>query len=133
VKTADTIRKPPISEKSLNMSAHPFSVRFCQRFDCPQSQYEEQAFRELLHWQARPLVSIIRKLNPDYFDEDFKFIQYLGEATDFREAEVSVADFRSGGVGNLSFWRNRCKIRVSGRKAGRLVRQLFEKLESSTI
>ena len=109
------------------MSQHEFETRFCRNFDCPQRQYEERAFKALLYWQARPLASIIRRLNPNYFSRDFKFIRYLGEAADFQEAEASVADFRDANVASPSFWRTRCKIRVSGRKAGRLVRLLFEK------
>jgi len=127
MKTPEPIEITPLRSYITSMSAHQFDVRFCRQFDCPRAQYEERAFKELLYWQARPLVSIIRRFNPSYFDQDFKFIRYLAEATDFREAEASVADFRDANVANPSFWRTRCKIRVSGRKAGRLVRLLFEK------
>lgn len=43
------------------------------------------AFRECSYWHA---------VKPDLFAEDFKFIRYLGEATDVREAKANAADFQ---------------------------------------
>jgi hypothetical protein len=34
------------------------------------------------------------KINPDFFDENFKFIQYLGDASGRREAKANEADFK---------------------------------------
>ena len=110
---------------------------FCQRFRCPPSEYEERAFRKCLYWQGRLLAPVVRRLNPDFFVEDFKFIRYLGESTGLREVGVDLLSFRDANVGKPSFWRTTLKIRVSGRKAGRLARRLFvgqgAKLDSKPI
>ena len=74
---------------------------------------------------ARLVVPLIRTLLPKFLEEDLKFIRYLGEAEDFQEAEATVSEFRGANQWTRSFCRNRFKLRVSGRKAGRLVRDLF--------
>src|ERR1043166_5537121 len=107
------------------MAAQKFHVLFCQRFDCPPSKYEARALSKLLYSHARFVVPMIRKLSPDFSAEDLKFIRSLGEAEDFGEAEASVSEFRVANLWTRSFWRSRCRLRGSGAKAGKLVRQLF--------
>ena len=97
----------------------------CQRFNCPISEYEERVFRKCLYWHAIMLAPVVRRLNPGFFAEDFKFIRSLGESTSFREASVDLVNFRKANLGRPSFWHNTLKIRVSGRKASTLAQQLF--------
>ena len=82
-------------------------------------------FRECLYWHARFLAPVLRRLNPDFFAQDFKFIRYLGTSTGLREAGVDLRNFRDVNLGKPSFWRTSLKIRVSGRKASKLAQQLF--------
>ncbi len=82
-------------------------------------------FRKCLYWHARWLVPVVRKLKPDFFAEDYKFIRYLGAATGVRDADVDVLNFRDVNLGNSGFWRTDLRIRVSGRRASRLVHELF--------
>jgi len=98
---------------------------FCQRFRCPPSEYEKRAFWKCLYWQGKLLAPVLRRLHPDLFAEDLKFIRYLGESTGLREVGVDLLSFRDANVGKPSFWRTTLKIRVSGRKAGKLARSLF--------
>ena len=86
-----------------------FQFLFCQRFRCPPSEYEERAFRKCLYWQGRLLAPVVRRLNPDFFVEDFKFIRYLGESTGLREVGVDLLSFRDANVGKPSFWRTTLK------------------------
>jgi hypothetical protein len=102
-----------------------FQSLFCQRFRCPASAYEVKAFSKCLYWHARLLAPVLRRLAPRFFAEDFKFIRNLGESTGVRDADVDVKNFHDVNTGNPSFWRTGCKIRVSGRKANKLVRDLF--------
>ena len=78
-----------------------------------------------MYWHARLLAPVVRRLNPDIFTEDFKFIRYLGESTGLRETSADLMNFRDANLGKPSFWRTGLKIRVSGRKASRLAQQLF--------
>jgi len=102
-----------------------FKDVFCERFGIPQSKYEKRALRELLFPHARLVVSLLRKVVPSCWKEDLKFVRHLGDAEDFQEAEATLSEFRGANRWSRSFWRNRCKLRVSGRKAGKLARELF--------
>jgi hypothetical protein len=97
----------------------------CQRFNCPTSEYEERVFRNCLYWHARLLAPVVRRLNPGFFAEDFKFIRYLGESASFREASVDLVNFHDANLGNRSFWRTALRFRVSGRKASALAQKLL--------
>ena len=98
---------------------------FCQRFHCQAPAYELRAFRKCLYWHARLLAPALRRLLPGFFAEDLKFIRNLGESTGVRDADVDILNFHDVNLGNPAFWRTGCKIRVSGRRASRLARQLF--------
>ena len=68
---------------------------------------------------------VLRKLKPDLFAEDFKFIRYLGASTGLSKAGLDLLDFRHVNLGKRSFWRISLRIRLSSRKASRLAQQLF--------
>lgn len=109
---------PPVARQE-------FQLLVCQRFNCPTSEYEDRVFRECLYWHARLLAPVVRRLKPEFFAEDFKFIRYLGASTGLREVGADLMNFRDANSGESSFWRTVLKIRVSGRKAGRFAQQLF--------
>lgn len=102
-----------------------FRTLFCERFQCASTEYEERAFRKCLYWHARFLAPLIRKLNPGFFADDFKFIQYLGMATRSRDVNVEMLEFQDTNRAKWSFWRIGLRIRVSGRKASALAKQLL--------
>ena len=105
--------------------AQQFQSLFCERFGCPPSEYEERAFKQCLYSHAKLLAPVPRKLKPDFFAADFKFIRYLGEVSGSCEAKANAADFQDANFAGRSFWRTTLRIRVSGRKAARLARRLF--------
>ena len=107
------------------MIRQPFRDLFCQRFDCPSSEYEERAFRKCLYWHARFLAPAIRILKPDFFTEDLKFIGYLGHSTGLREALEDRSNFHDVNRWKGGLLRTAFRIRVSGRKASRLAERLF--------
>ena len=107
------------------MHRQEFRLLVCQRFNCPTSEYEERVFRKCLYWHARWLAPVVRKLMPNFFAEDFKFIRYLGASTGLQEVSADLMNFRDANSGEPSSWRPTLKIRVSGRKARRMAKQLF--------
>ena len=78
-----------------------------------------------MYWHAKLLAPVLRRLAPDFFAQDLRFIRHLGESTSLEEVAVDLLNFRDVNVGRPSFWRTGCKIRVSGRKASKLAHQLF--------
>ena len=109
----------------LGVLQQPFNALFCDRFHCPTASYEERAFRKCLYWHARLLAAGFRKVRPDFFAEDLKFIRNLGAATGLREAGAEAQDFHQANRARPSFFRTSLRIRVSGRKATRLAEVLF--------
>ena len=120
-----TNRRQPVARNEIERAVRRFKARFCEHINCPDSEYEDRIFITLLYPHAKPIAALIRKLNPAFFSEDLKFIRYLGEAEDYREAAASVADFRDANMSRANGLRRRLRIRLSGRKAGRLVRRMF--------
>jgi len=102
-----------------------FRSLFCERSRCAPGDYEERAFTEFLYPHARLLAPVVRKLRPDFFDEDFQFIRGLASAKNGREANKEAINFQYAERARPSFLRSRLKIRVSGRKAIRSARDLF--------
>jgi hypothetical protein len=100
-------------------------VLFCQRFNCPASDFEARAFRKSLYWHARWLAPVVRLLKPKFFAEDFEFLRHLGDATSVEAAEAALLNYREVSLNHTSFWRVGLKLRVSSRKAFRLVRELL--------
>jgi hypothetical protein len=109
----------------LSVSAAQLQFLFCRRFHCDTSEFEERALRECLYWHARLLAPLLRKVQPHFFDKDLKFIRYLGATTDWDEAKTDINNFYLVNVGKPSFARTDLRLRVSGRKASRLARELF--------
>ena len=114
--------QPP---KLPSATVQQFQYLFCERFHCPRSEFEERAFRECLYSHAKLVAPVLRKLKPDFFAEDFRFIRYLGEATDSREMKACAADFQDANFARRSFLRTTLRIRVSGRKAARFAKRLI--------
>ena len=102
-----------------------FKALFCERFHCPPAEYEARAFRKCLYWHARFLAPVLRILKRDFFAEDVKLIQYLGEVTGLREANLEVLTFQDANRTKSGFLRTDLRIRVSGRKAASLAQHLF--------
>ena len=107
------------------MLQQPFNALFCDRFHCPIASYEERAFTQCLYWHARLLAAGFRKVKPDFFAEDLKFIRNLGAATGLREAGAEAQDFHQANRARPNFFRTGFGIRVSERKATRLAEALF--------
>ncbi len=107
------------------MPTEQFHFLFCERFRCPPAEFQHRVFKRCFYSHARLLAPVLRKVRPEFFTEDFKFIHYLAEATDLREALACAADFQDANMARRNFWRTGLRIRVSGRKAARLAEVVF--------
>lgn len=98
---------------------------FCERFNYRESRYETRALKRCLYPHARILAPIIWLVNKGFFAEDLKFIHGLGESTDLDEVRVELLDFQDFNFASRFRLRARLKLRVSGRKAHELAKNLF--------
>ena len=101
--------------------------RFCERYRCPPSEFEERAFRMCLYWRARLLAPLIRKSRPGYFERDFMLIRYLGKAPGQRDAINELSAFMQDNNAQGGFTRKTLRLRISGQKASDLLWRLFER------
>ena len=102
-----------------------FQELFCEHFGCSSAQYEKRALNLLLYSHARILAPLVRVFKPGLFAPDLKFIRRLGQAHDMREATHDLLDFKDASGGRSDPWRGILRLRVSGRKAGRVARELL--------
>jgi hypothetical protein len=110
-----------------------FKSLFCERFNCPPSEYEEQVFRRVLYLHARLLAPLLGILTPTHFAEDFQFIGNLGGAASLIEIDAEVACHkRMYKVRSPVFLRRGLKLRVSGGKVTSLPRQLLAVTKSKS-
>lgn len=107
------------------MPSLPFKTLFCERFNCPEAEYETVALRRCLRWQAKLLFAVVSRLHPEHFEVDRKFIRNLGQTTGVREVHREVLDFADAVRARKSFLRTGLNIRASGGKAMALAQDLF--------
>lgn len=107
------------------MPARTFKALFCEQYQCPETDYEAQAFAKCLRWQGRVFSPLVRKMRPDHFAIDEKFIRNLGAVTGLREAHREVQDYGDAIRARQNFLRTGLKVRVSGSKALTLADRLF--------
>ena len=53
-------------QAAITRNRQKFQLLMCQRFNCPTSEYNERVFRKCLHWHARWLALVLRRLQPDF-------------------------------------------------------------------
>jgi hypothetical protein len=116
----------PEENTETEVGRRDFMSLFCERYRCPVSEFEERAFRKCLPWRARLLAPLIRAIFPRYFEQDFALIRYLGQAVGQRDAMREMVSFIEANNSRDGFARKTLRIRVSARKAGKLLRRLAE-------
>ncbi|HEY1111719.1 MAG TPA: hypothetical protein VGE76_23895 [Opitutaceae bacterium] len=101
-----------------------FKAAYCTTHACPPEHFGSRVFRKVIHRRAMPAAIVLRTLNPDFFQADFELIQAAGEATDARQLEEHLQDYRLDSR-NLR-WARRCAfLRISTRRLRRLARKTW--------
>ena len=107
------------------MARRDLKTLFCERYACPPEQYADQALKKCLYWHARLVTPVVRRLSPRFFADDLRFIQELGLTSDWRAARSEVLAFQDENRATGGLWRNRLRLRVSGRKAAAMAERLL--------
>ena len=106
-------------------STRDLRLLFCERFNCPPSEYEKRALRKCLYLHARIIAPLLRWLHPGCFERDLVFIDYFGKAKNWREVTAEVAALHYQDLTEPRFARKALRIRISARKASKLASKLF--------
>jgi hypothetical protein len=78
-------------------------------------------FNGVPHRRALPLSALLYRVNPGFFEPDFRTIRQLGLARSFEEFGQEVNSFRSDNRRHGGLVRRRLRVRVSGRRLMQLV------------
>lgn len=105
----------------------PFQARFCDFLQCSSEDYEGQLFKRSLHQHARPIAGLLRRLNPDFFQEDVALIRDLANAHSHGEVLTELNRFYGRNVRDRNWLRKTLSLRISGKRILRLSRTLFRR------
>jgi hypothetical protein len=97
-----------------------FKTAFCQHLGCSPEAFREQLFRRSLYPRCRPLAFLLRRLAPDFFQEDWEFLERLGQMLSWSAFAAEANGIRSDPHLNRGFLRRRLHLRVSGARLLRL-------------
>lgn len=101
-----------------------FRESFCEKYGCPPERFVRLATRKCLPWRVRLLRPLILLLHPDHFEMDFEFIERAGNSMSWSEIHGTIGAFDSNNRLRGGFYRNRLKLRASGKRLSRLVRRI---------
>lgn len=127
------IDSAPTGGSSTSMPAPPsaavqrrsFQSLFCERYQCPVTEFESQLFTKSLYRHARPFARIVAWCVPEFFREDAGFIRDLASTSSRAEVLTELNRFYGRNVRDRNWLRKHCRIRVSGKRIQRLARSLF--------
>lgn len=102
-----------------------FKDLFCQRYQCPLSEYGTRALEHCLYWQAKVAAPWIRRWFPGWWLEDQRLIDDVGAATDARAVGTEIRAFQRELREERRTWHRRLRFRVSGGKLMALAYELF--------
>jgi len=100
-----------------------FAEKFCARHDVAPEKYEEVVLKRSLYPVARLLRPVLA-LKANYFAADREFIRGVGQLTLSGDFDSEAQDYLDHPT-NRGFLRRVLKLRVSGRRLRRMVRDAF--------
>lgn len=113
--------------KTDSPSARDLRSLFCERFNCPDGEFEKRAFRKCLYFHARMIAPLLPWLTPGGFQRDLLFIRYLGNAKSLQEVQIEIHSLHDDDHFQPRFARYGLRLRISGRKANKLAAKLFQR------
>lgn len=102
-----------------------FRERFCEQYNCEESEFEERVFWRCLHYHAYPLAGWALRKFPGFFREDIEFIHEIGGVRDPLIFKSEVNRFHGRNVREKSWLRGSLHIRVSAKRVINLKNRIF--------
>lgn len=103
---------------------------FCEKYDCPESQFVDQAFNRCLPFHAHLLRPFCFVTNPGHFDADIDLLQGVASATTMNRVREEITDYFTH-YKNRGWLRQRAHVRISTRKLKLLARELLRETPAS--
>jgi len=115
----------PCAMEQRNVWSQTFRERFCEYFECSQSEYARAVFWESVHWHAWLPARFLLRRDPALFKEDMEFIQELGSIRDPMIFKSELNRFHGRNVREKGWIRGTFHIRVSARRMIALKNKIF--------
>ena len=108
-----------------------FRQLFSQKSGTDADQFERKLFYKCLFRHAVPFAWLLKKMNPDFFREDFEMLRDVATARNTEEVICELNRFYGRNARDKSFLRPLFYLRISGKRVLRLYRSLTREEESS--
>lgn len=102
-----------------------FKEAFCHRYGYPLHQYESAVFWRCLYLHALPIAFLLHRWKPQFFAEDFDFINEIGKIADPDLFRNELNFFYGRNRRDRNWIRRSFAIRVSARRLVRLKNRVF--------
>ena len=97
-----------------------FKTAFCEHFGCSAEAFLPELFSKSLDPGWRPAAFVLRRVWPDFFARNLRYLERLGEARSWSEVVFLANGIRSDEALNKGFLRKTLHLRVSGARVMRL-------------
>ncbi len=106
-----------------------FQTLFCERHQCPESEYLKRVFWRCLYPHAIPFVFLLGGIRSRYFATDCRLISGAGRASTVAKVREEISDFIVA-PDNGRLLRRTFRIRVSATRLKQLAKRHFHYAES---
>ena len=96
--------------------AQSFKESFCRAHSCPEWEYERRAFRLCLYPHTAPFASLLLRLNPEFFREDFEVLREISEVRDIGTLKQELSRFYGRNLRDKNWLRSTFYLRISGKR-----------------
>jgi len=114
----------PVFLPAEPLRAKTFAEMYCERFGIPRECYEADVFRRCLHSPAAMAFPLLRFAGKAFFACDLDFVRGVGRIRRREDFESELGDYLMD-PRCFNWLRWRCKLRISCRLLGRLVREIM--------
>jgi hypothetical protein len=101
-----------------------FRQLFSEKWGADAAEFERRLFRKCLFRHALPFASLIEKLDPDFFREDYEMLRDVASARTTEEVICELNRFFGRNARDRSFWRPTFYLRISGKRVLNVYRSL---------
>ncbi len=98
---------------------------FCERYHCSASEFTNKMFWRCLYRRSWPIAWVMKRLQPDFFRNDFILLQQIACDTSLRQIEMALQDFRFLNQTHGGWLRGGLRVRLSGRHLLELSKKLL--------
>lgn len=98
-----------------------FEQRYCNRYNCRQTEFTVRLFAATLPWYIRPVSVLLGGLRGEFFHADRALLRNVAAASDLQQIDDEIRDYLSN-PRNLRWLRQSGRFRISTRRLREIAR-----------